>query len=164
MMKTKFSIFPALFALVFLSCQPASEEGKRVEEVPVGGPISSIIRNPATANQPLDTLNVAKISFKESAFNFGEVVEGEEVVHIFPFTNTGKVPLLITDARSTCGCTVPSYPTEAIAPGKGGEIKVVFNTLNKPEAQRKEVTITANTYPSQTKVALEGFVKPKNIK
>lgn len=132
--------------------------------MPVGGTISSIIRNPATANQPLDTVNVAKISFAEEEFNFGEVEEGEEVVHVFRFTNTGKVPLLITDARSTCGCTVPSYPREAIAPGAGGELKVVFNTLNKQEAQRKEVTITANTVPSQTKVALVGFVKPQNIK
>lgn len=164
MMKTKFSIFPALFVFILFSCQPASREGRKVEEVPVGGPISSIIRNPATANEPLDTVNVARISFEEEEFNFGEVREGEEVVHVFRFTNTGKVPLLISDARSTCGCTVPSYPTEAIAPGAGGELKVVFNTLNKPEAQRKEVTITANTYPSQTKVSLIGFVKPQNIK
>lgn len=158
-MKTKFSIFPALFVLALFSCQSGSDEGKRVEEVPVGGTISSIIRNPATAGQPLDTVNVAKIVFEANEYNFGEVVEGEEVVHIFRFSNTGKVPLLITDARSTCGCTVPSYPTAAIPPGEGGEIKVVFNTLNKLQSQRKEVTITANTFPSQTKVALVGFVK-----
>lgn len=144
-------------ALTFLACK--TESGKRVEEVPVDGPVSSIIRNPATANKPMDTINVAKISFEEKEYNFGEVAEGEEVVHFFRFTNTGKAPLLISDARSSCGCTVPSYPKEAIPPGKGGELKVVFNTLGKPEAQRKEVTITANTYPSQTRIELVGYVK-----
>lgn len=143
-----------------MSCN-ADQGGKRVEEVPVDGTISSIIRNPATANQPLDTVNVAKIVFEETEFNFGEVTEGEEVVHVFRFTNTGKVPLLITDARSSCGCTVPSYPKEAISPGAGGEVRVVFNTLNKLNQQRKEVTITANTYPSQTTVYMVGYVGPQ---
>ena len=158
-MKTRWLIFFILYAFGLVSCQHNPGGEKRVESVPVDGSISSIIRNPATANEPLDTVNVAKISFEETEYLFGEVVEGEEVTHVFQFSNTGKVPLLITDARSTCGCTVPTWPKEAIPPGQGGEIRVVFNTLNKAEAQHKEVTITANTYPAQTKIAMIGFVQ-----
>lgn len=157
--ETKFLVFFVLCAWGLVSCQGDPGREKRVESVPVDGSISSIIRNPATANAPLDTVNVAKISFEEPEYDFGEVTEGEEVTHVFRFTNTGKVPLLITDARSTCGCTVPSWPTEAVSPGAGGEIRVVFNTLNKVNEQHKEVTITANTYPAQTKIALVGNVR-----
>lgn len=155
-MNKRLFIFSAALAGL-ISCNGSQE--KKVEEVSVDGQISSIIRNPATANQPLDTVNVAKISFEQTEYDFGSVDEGAEVVNIFRFTNTGKVPLLITDARSTCGCTVPTWPKEPVAPGKGGEIKVVFNTFNKGGQQKKEVTITANTYPSQTKVALKGIVR-----
>ncbi|MBK7410760.1 MAG: DUF1573 domain-containing protein [Saprospirales bacterium] len=158
-MKIKLLIFFTIGLFGLISCQHDPGKDKRVEGVPVDGSISSIIRNPATANEPLDTVNVAKISFEEPEYLFGEVVEGAEVEHFFKFTNTGKVPLLITDARSTCGCTVPSWPKETIQPGQGGEIRVVFNTLNKAEEQHKEVTITANTYPAQTKIAMIGFVR-----
>lgn len=144
-----------------LSCDSGASAGKKVEEVPVDGPISSIIRNPATANEPLDTVNVARIVFEHTEFDFGSVVEGAQVEHLFRFTNTGKAPLLITNARSTCGCTVPTWPREPIPPGKGGEIKVVFNTLNRAGQQKKEVTLTANTYPSQTKVLLTGTIEVK---
>lgn len=158
-MNARHLIIFALCTWGLISCQNDPGKDKRVESVPVNGSISSIIRNPATANAPLDTVNVAKISFEETEYQFGEVTEGEEVIHVFRFTNTGKVPLLITDARSTCGCTVPSWPKDAIMPGSAGEIRVVFNTLNKANEQHKEVTITANTYPAQTKIALVGSVR-----
>ncbi|MBK6620597.1 MAG: DUF1573 domain-containing protein [Saprospirales bacterium] len=157
MNRSRFIVFAVVFAGL-LSCNSDPSSGKRVEEVPVEGPISAIIRNPATANQPLDTVNVAKLTFEYEEFDFGSVAEGEEVTHVFRFKNTGKVPLLITDARSTCGCTVPTWPREPVSPGQGGEIKVVFNTLNKSGQQRKEVAVTANTYPAQTTVFLTGKV------
>lgn len=160
MKRTHYFIFLVCFAGL-LSCNSGSSSGKKVEEVPVDGQISSIIRNPATANEPLDTVNVAKMVFDHTEFNFGSVDEGAEVEHVFRFTNSGKVPLLITDARSTCGCTVPTWPKEPIPPGNGGDIKVVFNTLNKAGQQKKEVTLTANTYPSQTKVFMTGTVEVK---
>jgi hypothetical protein len=161
-MKIKSCLFFSFLIIAALSCKQEGSGGKKVEQIPAGGPISEIIRNPATANQPLDTVNVARISFEETEFNFGEVFEGDNVVHTFNFSNTGKVPLLISDARSSCGCTVPEWPKQAIAPGERSSMKVVFNTTDRPEAQRKEVVVTANTYPSKTKIALTGYVRPKN--
>ena len=58
------------------------------------------------------------MTFEEVAYNFGTVKEGDIVNHTFDFVNTGNVPLLITNAKSTCGCTVPDWPKEAIAPGQ----------------------------------------------
>lgn len=155
-------LFMVLFA--FAACQQAGEGGseKSVEEITNDSKIrnSSIIRNPVSADEPEDTVNVAKMVFEETTFDFGEVEEGESVEHTYKFTNTGKVPLLISNARSTCGCTVPDWPKDPIPPGNTGEIKVRFNTKNKKNKQNKPVTITANTYPSNTKVFLTGFVNP----
>lgn len=137
--------------------EPATP-GKTIEEIQTEGKISSIIRSPVSADGTVDTVNVAKMVFEQAIHDFGEVDEGAVVKHEFKFTNTGKVPLLIKNAHSTCGCTIPDWPKELIAPGQSGVIQVEFNTKGKLEFQEKPVIITANTYPSVTKVFLKGIV------
>ncbi len=123
--------------------------------------IAEIIRSPVNANEPVDTVNVAKMTFDEKRFDFGTIKEGEIVNHVYKFTNTGKVPLIISDARSTCGCTVPKWPKETIEPGESGKISVRFDSKGKKERQVKPITITANTYPNQTILQIKGTVIPK---
>lgn len=165
-MKEVLSIFFAALLssslVIFLAgCQGENGTGKAVEEIPADGKISSIIRSPITADGPLDTVNVAKMSFENTVYDFGEVMEGEMVNYIFKFKNTGNVPLVINNANSTCGCTVPVWPKEPVQPGQEGEIKVEFNTKAKSDFQEKPVVISANTYPSNTTVYLKGYVNPK---
>ena len=154
-----------LLSSFFWSCQNSNTalQEKSLDEIKSESKIrnSSIVRNPVTANQPEDTVNVARMVFEEESFDFGEVNEGETVTHVYEFKNTGKVPLVISNARSTCGCTVPKWPNDPIPPGESGQIEVKFNTQNKKNKQTKPITITANTYPSATKVYLTGFVNPK---
>ena len=132
-----------------------------MEEIQTQGKISSIIRSPIQADGTLDTVNVAKMTFEETVFEFGEIPEGQVVKHIFKFKNDGKVPLVIQNAHSTCGCTVPDWPKNPIGPGDSGEIKVEFDTKSKTDFQEKPVIVTANTYPSVTKLFLKGFVIKK---
>lgn len=113
-----------------------------------------------TEARPIDSINVAKMSFEESRFNFGKVDEGETVKRTFEFTNTGREPLVISNAKSTCGCTVPVWPKEPVGVGESGTIEVSFNTTGKRNNQTKPVTITANTYPANTVLYLTGFVNP----
>lgn len=101
------------------------------------------------------------MTFNEPVFEFGEVDEGAVIKHEFKFVNTGKVPLVIQNAHSTCGCTVAEWPKEMIEPGETGVIKAEFNTKGKPDFQEKPVIITANTFPSVTKVFLKGNVNKK---
>ncbi|NRB62795.1 MAG: DUF1573 domain-containing protein [Saprospiraceae bacterium] len=143
---------------VLFSCQSSTLESGGVEEI-LPGSNASIIRNPVEANQPLDSNAIASIQFDQTIFDFGEVMEGVLVEHTFSFANKGKVPLLITDARSTCGCTVPEWPRQPIPPGQVAEISVRFDTKQKFNQQNKPVTITANTLPAQTTIYLRGFVK-----
>lgn len=109
---------------------------------------------PAVPTGPATTVN-----FSETEFDFGTVEMGEKVEHIYKFTNTGKEPLTISNAKGSCGCTVPQWPKEPIAPGEEGEILVVFDTKNKPNKQTKTVTITANTEPAQSFLKITGFVE-----
>ena len=152
----------SIFGIACKSQQELKEE-KSVNEITSAPPIrnSDIIRSPVSAQQVLDTNNVAKMTFEEPDYDFGEVEEGSIVDHVFTFTNTGNQPLLISNARSTCGCTVPQWPKDPIAPGSSGSISVRFNTDNKAQKQVKPITITANTYPSTNKVYLRGVVNPK---
>ncbi len=146
----------------FSACKDEpNSPGKSVEEIQTEGKISTIIRSPISADGSVDSVNVAKMDFEETVFDFGEVDEGAVINHAFKFVNNGKVPLVIQNAHSTCGCTIPDWPKDLIAPGQSGEIKVEFNTKGKSEFQEKPVIITANTYPSVSKVFVKGIVHKK---
>ena len=163
-MSAQYWLWSLLAVLAFAACQNSQPQGnaeQSLEEIKQEGPISNadMIRNPVSA-EAIDTVNVAKISLDETEYDFGRIREGKIVEHSFTFTNTGKAPLIISNARSTCGCTVPKWPKDPIAPGEQGEIRVRFDSKNKKNAQNKPVTITANTYPNTSKVFMKGFVEP----
>ena len=99
-----------------------------------------------------------QIKFEETTHDFGEIKQNVEVQTLFQFKNTGKVPLVITNASSSCGCTVPEYPKEAIAPGESGAIKVVYNGSGK-DAITKTVTLTTNTEQGSEMLTIQAFVK-----
>ncbi|MEL6142903.1 MAG: DUF1573 domain-containing protein, partial [Bacteroidota bacterium] len=98
------------------------------------------------------------IEFEQSNHDFGTIEEGTIVTRVFTFTNTGDEPLIIIDAKGSCGCTVPARPTYPIAPGETASITVQFNSKNKRGPRNQRVTITANTSPPQTFLSLTGTV------
>jgi len=99
-----------------------------------------------------------KIDFTKEEHDFGTIKEGDIVEHTFTFKNVGEAPLIISNARATCGCTVPQWPKEPIPVGEEGEILVRFNSRNKKGNQNKTVTLTANTYPSANKIRIKANV------
>ncbi len=120
--------------------------------------------NPLKTEEPAVPVGpITTMSFEESEYDFGTAQEGDVVKHIYNFTNTGSEPLIISNAKATCGCTVPQWPREPIAPGEKGEIAVEFNTKNKGKVggqmQSKRVTITANTDPVSNYVTIKGKVE-----
>ena len=111
---------------------------------------------PVAAAMPL-----TKIEFLEASFDFGKVDEGKKVDHVFKFKNTGENPLVLQDARASCGCTIPEYTKDTIAPGSEGQIKVIYDSANKEGKIGKTVTVTANTEPSTTDIKINVFVVKK---
>ena len=121
------------------------------------------------ANPTIDNPNVVKeeavsnpdapvMTFTESEFDFGDIQPDTKVHHTFQFTNTGKTPLLIEDAKASCGCTTPSWTKEPVAPGAKGTMEVQFDSRGKQGIISKQVSVRANTQPSLTTIIIKGNV------
>jgi hypothetical protein len=102
--------------------------------------------------------DAAVLTFEKASYDFGQIKQGEKVRYDFKFKNTGKTPLIISNATATCGCTTPDIPKEPISPGKEAVIKVVFDSTGKMGKQDKVVTVTSNGNPSVSQVHLIGSV------
>jgi hypothetical protein len=131
-------------------------DGSLTAMPPVDGNIPGTNINSQLSNLPPTT-----IQYETDKFNFGVIDEGEVVKHVFKFKNTGNEPLLISNAKGSCGCTVPTWPKEPVPPGGSGEISIEFNSKGKPGQQSKRVTVTANTNPSETYLEISGEVRGK---
>ncbi|PCH53747.1 MAG: hypothetical protein COC22_01765 [Flavobacteriaceae bacterium] len=101
------------------------------------------------------------IEFDKTDFDFGTINEGDVVDGVFKITNVGKVDLLITNAKASCGCTVPVWPKEAIKPGESAELKFSFNSRGKRGVQNKSITLKTNTAKVTEVIHLKGTVTPK---
>lgn len=86
----------------------------------------------------------AEIQFKEETIDYGKVNRGSDGLRVFEFTNTGDAPLVITNVRSSCGCTIPKKPEEPILPGQQGKIEVQYDTNRAAGPFRKAITVSSN--------------------
>jgi hypothetical protein len=89
------------------------------------------------------TIAQAKIEFKSETIDYGEIAKGSDGVRIFEFTNTGDQPLIISEVKSSCGCTVPKKPKGPIAPGDSSTIEVKYDT-KRVGPIRKTITVYSN--------------------
>jgi len=118
-------------------------------------------KRPEVTLDQVDTQTDAQMEFEEIEWNFGEINQGESVEYAFKFTNTGSDPLIISSAKGSCGCTVPVWPREPVAPGDSGVIDVKFNSKGKKGKQNKRVTLITNMVPSQKILTVKGQVNLK---
>ena len=147
-MKKSFLIVAVLSVFIFTSCKKNAADKVNEENVT------------AAANRDAKAGELPVMTFAESEFDFGEIEGGTAVEHIFKFTNTGNAPLVIVDAKSSCGCTVPEYTKAPVAAGETGELLVKFNGSGKNQVS-KTVTITANTAKGKETLVIKAFVNAK---
>ena len=168
MKSLKLFLFVAV-ALVFTVACKDTNKSDAAREVPAATTPVSTTQNPPAA--PAETVPVGPlttINYPETEHDFGEIQEGEKIVHEFAFKNTGNEPLVISKAQGSCGCTVPDWPREPIPVGESGVIKVQYDSRGKGKtaaeggrAENKRVTITANTDPANTYLYIKGkVIKP----
>ena len=100
---------------------------------------------------------VAKIEFESETIDYGTIEKGSDGVRVFKFKNTGDAPLIVSDVKSSCGCTVPKNPTEPILPGENGEIEVKYDT-NRVNPIRKTITVTSNAVTQTVALKIKGTV------
>lgn len=123
------------------------------------------------ADAVVDPATAAELTFDTPNYDFGNLPSGAKVEHYFTFTNTGKSPLIIKDAKGTCGCTVPEWPKQPIAPGAKDSIKIVYNAGSQKGRQQKSVNLTTNTVKGKESVSFTATLpneapadaKPANI-
>ena len=136
--------------LISVSIAACNQKASKTQKLDAG----AIETDESTNKEPV-------ISFDKKIWDFGTIIDGEVVEHTFRFTNTGTNDLIISNASASCGCTIPEWPKEPIAPGEKGEIKVEFNSNGKKDMVTKDITILANTNPVKTILQIKVFVEKK---
>ncbi len=112
---------------------------------------------PEMINEPGEP--ITSIEFEEKIHDFGKINQGDKVSHTFKFTNTGNEALIIKNVKTTCGCTVASYPKEAISPGDTGKIDVVFDSKGKLNQQYKRIMVIANIPEESVNLTVKALIK-----
>ncbi|WP_109831701.1 DUF1573 domain-containing protein [Reichenbachiella versicolor] len=160
----KFIAIVAVLATVAFGCSNKAQEKKIADLEEQVAQLKSNTSSTVKAATPEPEVKpegpLPSFKFEEELHDFGTINEGDIAEHVFTFVNDGEAPLIISNAKGSCGCTVPEWPKEPIGVGEKGQLKVKFNSKKKPGAQSKTVTITANTYPSQTKIKIKAQVTP----
>jgi len=156
-MKPFLYIIIAATAMQAISCNNGPSK-----DVPAGQLSASMIHNPRTASgvNTEEIKDFPVMKFQDTTYNFGWMGEGERVEHEFSFTNTGKSPLIVAGATSTCGCTVPEFSKEPIAPGGNGSLKVTFSSAGKSGHILKSITVSSNAYPTARVLTITADIKP----
>lgn len=141
-------LFAVIAAMTFTSCKEDASNKVKAENVE------------EAAERDSQEVVYPEMTFEKTEHDFGTIEQGTNVEHTFTFTNTGRAPLVITNASSSCGCTVPSPPKDPIAPGESGELLVKFNGTGQNQVT-KTVNITANTESGKEQLKIKAFVNPK---
>jgi hypothetical protein len=182
-MKKNLSIFLSLLVIViFMACgsdntaensdaetteegmlsadQAAAGQGSLVDAANAGA-MGDVAAPPADAQMMAPPAGpTTTVSFPSGMeYDFGTIEAGKKISHKYKLKNTGSEPLLISNCKASCGCTVPKCPTEPIAPGETAEIPVEYDSKGKNGPDQKTITITANTNPSPIVLTIKGNVK-----
>ena len=167
------SVEPKVVATSNLDVEKPAEVAEEKKEE-----IKEVVAEESTAEKPVEKKAVkkevkkaprkrAKMHFPEKVFDYGFIMQGDVVKHDFYFKNVGNDDLVIKRVEPSCGCTVPIYPKEPIAPGEDGKISVTFKSAGKLGRQVPNIKVFTN-YKRSIKLELKGFVdaereKPRQV-
>ncbi len=104
---------------------------------------------------------ITTVALSGPHFDFGNIKKGEKVSHTYEFTNTGKIPLIISDVRPGCGCTAPEFTKEPIAPGKTGKVTLSFDSSQFEGPVSKEANVFANVEKSPIRLTFNANIQSK---
>jgi hypothetical protein len=122
--------------------------------------VSAVFAQEATESKASANPNAPEIAFEKNVHDYGTLFVGGDGNCEFEFTNTGKEPLILSSVRSSCGCTVPSWPREPILPGKKNVIKVKYDT-NRLGPINKSITVMSNAKNPTEVLRISGNIVKK---
>lgn len=160
-----------MVAVLATACKDKDAEKKiaaleaRVSELEGRRPIPTPGVNAANAEDATADVKpdgpLPALEFETMDHDFGTINEGEKVSYTYKFKNTGEAPLIIQEAKGSCGCTASDWTKTPVPVGGEGYVKAEFDSNGKPNAQFKNVTVTANTWPKQTVLKFKAMVIAK---
>lgn len=143
-----------LLTIGIISCKNNTNEQKEIT--------TNIVNNPVTAEGDYNTDGLPAFEFKNRTHDFGVIIEGEKVSYTFKYKNVGGSDLILRSAKGSCGCTVPKWSREPLAPGQEAEIEVIFSSAGRKGSQRKTITLLANTQPNKEILTIIGEIISPN--
>lgn len=150
------NLFLVLSVLIFgVACNSGSKSKSEAYESSYEDPSYT----PSHSDSVVNTANKKGIiEFDKASFDFGTIDEGEKIEYNYEFTNVGDAPVILSKVLASCGCTTPEYTSTPIAPGKRGNVKVVFDSKGQTGQQQKIITIQSNAEEGIMTVELKGTV------
>jgi hypothetical protein len=139
-------MYKAFFLVATVGSMLVSCDVRKKDKMATPATVKHEIKDPTT------------VELIDSLYDFGKTNEGEIVQFSYRFKNTGNKPLVVSDVKASCGCTIPEKPEKPIMPGEIGFILVKFNSENKPGEIHKTITVNANTNPDFPALVLKGTV------
>ena len=106
---------------------------------------------------PTGSSDGPQFDWDKTVFQFGEIAQAVPATAEYVFTNTGNEPIIISQVKKTCGCTVPSWPSAPIMPGDQGVIKAIYNAKSVGSFT-KTITVVSNVSQNSTYLQLKGTV------
>jgi hypothetical protein len=164
-MKNLVKILPIVATLSLVSCKKDQAAGPVVANSDSATTMPST-EEAAPANATLASVQPApagpstSVAFSESDFKFGKIKKGDKVEHVYEVTNTGTNPLVISEVKPACGCTVPDYTKDPILPGQKGKITLKFDSTNFDGQVTKQAEVFANVEKSPIMLTFSADIQP----
>ena len=161
-MKNLVKLLPLVAAMTLVSCkknqtadQLIVEENVEATAAPEASASAPEVVAVAAAAGPATT-----VALSESNFSFGKIKKGDKVEHVYEVTNTGTNPLVISEVKPACGCTVPDYTKEPILPGQKGKITLKFDSASFDGLVSKQAEVYANVEKSPIVISFSADIQP----
>lgn len=117
---------------------------------------------PCSAQEQATSKNVGVFDFEKEVINYGTIEKNDNGLRTFSFTNRGTAPIVISKVKTSCGCTVPTYPKQAIMPGESANIDIKYAT-NRVGTFNKTITILSNADEQKKTLRIKGTVIEKSL-
>ncbi|MEJ5055535.1 DUF1573 domain-containing protein [Sphingobacterium sp. MYb382] len=102
-------------------------------------------------------LAIGEFRFEKETHDFGSIPQNKPASYDFKFSNTGDAPIIITEVKPACGCSVAEFTRTPIKPGDSGVITVTYNAAATGPFT-KQFTVKSNTKTPIKTLTVKGSV------
>ena len=159
-MRSFIKIAPIVVALALVSCKKDQTADQLIIEDEVAQDAAPVIASAEDMVKEAQSKPLTNIALSEAHFDFGKMKKGAHKEHVYEITNTGENPLIISQVKPGCGCTVPDYTKEPILPGQKGKITLKFDSASFDGLVSKQAEVYANVEKSPIVISFSADIQP----